>query len=547
MNRRNILIWIVTAVTLGSGLVNLFSVIGPSLPNRATYLREFFPLEFLHLSRFVTLLIGFTLIVSSLNIYKRKKRAFQIVLLVSVLSVIFHLTKGLDYEEASFSVVLLVLLLYARKTFTVASSIPDLREGAIRFLVAVFGAVVYGVGGFWLLDQREFGIDFTIGESVRRTLLFLSLIGDPQVTPHTRYARWFLNSLYLMTATAIGYSVFAIFRPVVYHYRTLPQERALAKEITEHHGRSSLDYFKCWSDKSFFFSSSRECFIAYRVGRGYAMVLGDPVGPETEIEETVRRFVAFCDDNNWSVAFHQTLPDWLPLYKRVGFRRLKVGDDAIVDLTQFNLKGSSMKGVRNAVNKLERAGVQIRYFEPPIPAGVLAGVRAVSDAWLKIPGRRERQFTLGRFEADYVRSAPLFVAVDGNGSFLAFVNLIRSYRRGETTIDLMRHGIDVPNGVMDYLFVKVFLHSGERRYERFNLGMAPLAGFQEHEEASPEERAVHFFIQRLNFLFSYAGLRAYKAKFATFWEPRYLIYRNVLSLPAVALALARVSELRKDV
>ena len=51
-------------------------------------------------------------------------------------------------------------------------------------------------------------------------------------------------------------------------------------------------------------------------------------------------------------------------------------------------------------------------------------------------------------------------------------------------------------------------------------------------------------MRHLNFIFSYSGLRHFKAKFADAWEPRYLIYRNVLALPQVALALARVSELR---
>ncbi len=70
-----------------------------------------------------------------------------------------------------------------------------------------------------------------------------------------------------------------------------------------------------------------------------------------------------------------------------------------------------------------------------------------------------------------------------------------------------------------------------------------MAGFQEKEEASPEERAVHSFFQRSNFLFSYKGLRAYKAKFATIWEPRYAVYRNVFDLPRLALALGKVSEI----
>jgi phosphatidylglycerol lysyltransferase len=96
---------------------------------------------------------------------------------------------------------------------------------------------------------------------------------------------------------------------------------------------------------------------------------------------------------------------------------------------------------------------------------------------------------------------------------------------------------------MDYVFTKLFLVLKGDGWKAFNLGMAPLAGFQEHEHASPEERAVHYFVQRMSFLFSYQGLRHYKAKFATRWEPRYLIYRNVLSLPGVARALAEVSEI----
>jgi phosphatidylglycerol lysyltransferase len=70
-----------------------------------------------------------------------------------------------------------------------------------------------------------------------------------------------------------------------------------------------------------------------------------------------------------------------------------------------------------------------------------------------------------------------------------------------------------------------------------------MSGFEEREDASPEERAVHFFFERLNFLFSYRGLKQYKAKFATSWEPRYAVYRTVLELPQLILALGRVSEL----
>jgi phosphatidylglycerol lysyltransferase len=530
-------------VVLSSGLVNLYSVAGKALPGRLAILREIFPLVFVHLSRFVTLLIGFTLVILSINIYKRKKRAFHLALLLSILSIIFYLIKGLDYEESLLSFILIIILLLSRKTFTVESSIPSLGWGFIRLGVAFMAALVYGAVGFWILDTREFGINFTIGESIKQTLAFLSLMGDPEIVPRTRHAYWFLDSLNVMTAIAVAYALFAVFRPVVYRFRTLPHERKLAEEITAQYGRSSLDFFKYWPDKTYFFSSSRQCYIAFRVGGGYAVVLGDPVGPEAEMESTIQKFVEYCTNNDWRIAFHQVLPDFLTIYKKLGFRKLKIGDDAIVDLTNFNLDGKEAKKLRHAINQLEKQGIKFTRYDPPISSEIMLQLKQVSDGWLQIPGRRERTFTLGLFDFEYVRSTPVYAAADKKGKIMAFMNSIPSFCKGEATIDLMRHLPDAPPGIMDFLFTKLFFAKKEEGFRRFSLGMAPMAGFSEHEEASAEERAVHYFMHQLNFLFSYQGLLHYKAKFATIWEPRYTIYRNVLNLPRVARAISEVSEI----
>jgi len=536
---------ILPMTVLCSGMVNLLSVMGPALPERRAILREIFPLVFIHLSRFLTLLTGFTLVILSINIYKRKKRAFRITLLLSILSIFFFLTKGLDYEEATLSVLLVVLLWLSRKSFTVESSIPSFGWGFVRMSLAVIAAMLYGIAGFWFLDTREFGIKFTIGESVKQTIAAWMFMAEPGIVPHTHHARWFLDSLNIMTVLALVYALFAIFRPAVYRFRTLPHERKIAEDITLKYGRSALDYFKHWHDKTFFFSESQQSFISFRVGGGYAVVLGDPIGPDSEIEGIIQKFVVYCTNNDWRVAFHQTLPDYLPIYKKLGFRKLKIGDDAIVDLTKFNLEGKEAKKLRHAVNQLEKQGIRFTRFKPPISAGIMSQLQQVSNEWLQIPGRRERMFTLGRFEHDYVRSTPIYAAVDALGNILAFMNDIPSFRKGEATIDLMRYLPDAPPGIMDFLFIKLFFAKKEEGYQRFDLGMAPMAGFGEHEEASAEERAVHYFMQQLNFLFSYQGLLHYKSKFATIWEPRYTIYRNVLNLPRVARAISEVSEIRE--
>ena len=541
----NALIWLATFITLGSGLLNIYSVIGRGLPERLDYLREMFPLEFIRLSRFGALLTGLGLVISSVQIRRRKRRAFVVVSLLACLSAVFHLTKGIDYEEAAVSFALFVLLLAARKSFDVRSGTPRLRRAALSISLAALVVIGYGTAGFWLLERRDFGVELDVSESLRNTFLVLSLVKDPAVIAHTRHARWFVESLYLLTFTLIGYAALALFRPVIYQLRSLPHERAHASGLVEKYGHSALDYFKLWPDKSLFFSGTRESFLAYSVGAGHAMVLSDPVGPEGELEALVREFSHYCRGQGWGLAFHQTLPDFLPVYRRLGFRKLKIGDEAVVDLTRFDLAGKRMKKLRHKVNHLEDDGVHVVQFEPPLTEELLAELREVSDDWLRLPGRRERRFSLGHFDPAYVRATPIFAVAERDQRIVAFANRVPSYARGEATIDLMRHRQDAPNGTMDYLFVKLLLDCKARGFERFSLGMAPLAGFGEREEASPEERAVYFFLHNLNFLFSYTGLKQYKAKFADTWEPRYLVYQNILDLPKVALALTRVSEMKE--
>jgi phosphatidylglycerol lysyltransferase len=544
MAGRSSLIRVVAFITLASGVANIYWAMNPATPARRRLLHEVLPLEFLRFPRSFTLLIGFALVISAINVYKRKRRAYHLVLALSALSIIAHLLRGRDYEQSLLSLFVIGLLWMARRDFTVRSAPPDWRWAAGRLAVAASVALCYGVAGFWLLDEREFGINFTLPDSIHRTLLYLTWAGDPRLMPRTPYAAWFLDSLYALSAVVIAYAGFAFFRPVIYRFRTLPRERALAKEIVERHGRSSLDYFKLWPNKSYFFSPSRRCFIAYSVGANFAVALADPVGPPEEIAETIGEFRRFCEDQGWGVAFYQTLPDFLPVFRSLGFQRLKIGDDAIVDLTGFTLDGRARKRLRSRVKQLENEGVRMKYYPAPIPDALLRQLREISDEWLRLPGRHEREFSLGRFDPAYLRSTPVATAEDAGDRALAFVNIVPSYHSGEATIDLMRHRPDAPNGVMDFLFVKLLLRDRDEGYTRFNFGLAPMSGFQEREETSATERAVHQFFQRLTFLFSFGGLKAYKAKFASRWEPRYVIYRHALDLPRLGVALGKVSKLK---
>src|SRR5262249_42213761 len=159
-----------------------------------------------------------------------------------------------------------------------------------------------------------------------------------------------------------------------------------------------------------------------------------------------------------------------------------VGDDAIVDLSKFSLTGSAMKEFRNTVNRLQRLNYRVERVDPPLAEPLLSDLQSISDGWLGIPGHRERQFTLGRFERDYVQATSVYVVWNADDQAVAFLNLVPSYDPEVATVDLMRRKDDSVNGVMDFLFAKVFLDLQSRGVHFFNLGMAPLS--DNHDQRS---------------------------------------------------------------
>lgn len=534
-------VWILALLTLGSGLLDLYSVMGPNAGSSAPVFQEIFPLALQGLPRTTTVLTGLALVVASFHLLRRRRRAWLAAVALSAFSTILHLTKGLPASDALRSAAVLTALLLTRRGFPFGSGIPSFRAEGRRIALVALTALAYGAIGFWVLEPAEFRQNFHWAAALKQALLFLSFVGDPLLRPHTPYAVWFLESLQWISVAVLVYAGFALFRPVRARFQPRLDDLRAARAILERHGRTAHDFYKSWPDKSIFFDDSREAFLAYRVAGGFAVVLGDPVGPTERLAGIIEQFENSCRENGWRIAFHQATPEFLPAYLRLGFQRVKIGDDAIVHLAEFTLSGSRNKSLRTTLHRMERDGIRAILLEAPLSPAILAEAREVSDDWLRQPGNRERGFSLGWFDEAYLVHTPLLAAIDSSGRMLAFVNLVDSFHPGEATIDLMRRRLDAPNGIMDFLFIKAILHAREQGFTRFNLGLAPLAGFQPGEESRLDERAIHAFFQRFNPGFRFAGLKEYKTKYATDWEPRYAVFRNRFDLARLGMALFRIS------
>ena len=525
-------------MTVLMGIINLTSAVQPALMSRLALIEPFLPLEARHGGRITSALAGFGLLLLAGNLWRRKRSAWALTVLLLVVSILTHLIKGLDFEEASLGLGLLVLLLFLRHSFHASSDRPSLRQGLVVLAVAFGFTLIYGLLGFYFLD-RHFTVHFGLLDALRQTIVMFTSFYNPGLEPITGFGKYFAGSIYVIGLGTVGFAALMLIRPVLVRNPATSEEQRRARAIIQQYGRTALVRAALFPDKSYFFGPG-ESLIAYAArGRG-AMALGDPIGPPGQAAACIAAFRDFCARNDWTPAFASTLPDYLDAYRAAGFEAICIGYEAIVALDGFTLEGSANKGVRYEVNHMEKLGYRAEVHLPPLEDRLMQSLHAISDAWLTLRHGGEMHFSDGWFDEDYIRNGPAIVVHASDGSPTAFANLVPEYQKKELTIDLMRRYREVEHGTMEFLFTRMLEWAREQGCDTFSLGLSAIVNVGEKPDDPRVEQALHTLADYGSRFFNFRGLHDFKEKFHPRWEPRYLVYPGPASLPLVLATLLRV-------
>ena len=510
---------VIALMTFMAGAVLLFSGATPELFHRVAVLKGVVPLPVMELSHFLGSLTGMLLLILARGLQRRLDAAYVFTALLLIGGVVLSLLKGLDYEEALFLLVLFLALLPCRKYFYRRSSLlsPAFSPGWIAAITLVV------LCSLWLAFFSYKHVDYSHDLWWR-----FAFRADA-----SRTMRAFVG----IAALAFSFAMARLMRPAP------PEPTAPGPEDIQRAARIAAGAPRTYAnlallgDKSLLFSESGESFLMYGVeGRSW-VALGGPVGPVEEHSELIWRFREEVDlFGGWPV-FYEVGAENLTSFLDLGLTLLKVGEEARVPLETFSMEGAHRKGLRNLMHKLERDGCTFEI----VPAGqvppLLPQLKAVSDDWLSSKNTREKAFSLGYFDPAYLSHFPAAVVRMG-GRIVAFANLWGGTSREELSVDLMRNASDAPSGVMDYLFIQLFLWGKENGYRRFNLGMAPFSGLESRALAPLWTKIGALLFRTGEHYYNFQGLRQYKDKFDPVWEPRYIACPGGVSLAPILANIA---------
>jgi len=115
--------WAAAAV----GVTGIVSALTPEFANRSDFVRGVLPPGVPGAARIAALTFGLTLIWLSRSLAGRRRRAWQLGIVLVIGLTVAHLAKGLDFEEATFGLLVLAALYRFRKRFDVPGDPASVR------------------------------------------------------------------------------------------------------------------------------------------------------------------------------------------------------------------------------------------------------------------------------------------------------------------------------------------------------------------------------------------------------------------------------------
>ncbi len=291
--------------------------------------------------------------------------------------------------------------------------------------------------------------------------------------------------------------------------------------------------FALLKDKHFFFNENKTAFIMYGDYNNTLITLGGVIGLQKKDFSLLSDFNKFAKQNNKKVIFYDVDDMYLNNFKTGGLTVFKIGEEALIPLKGL-LEGKHWSTMRSTINRLDKNGFSFEIIDSP-DNSLLKKLRIISDNWLKIKNVKEKEFSMGCFDEEYLKLFSIII-IRKNDKICAFANILNSTE--DLSVDLIRYIPDFENGLMDYLFLKLMIWAKNNGYSYFNMGMAPLSGLEYEKKGSIWTKAMIIIYSYGEHFYNFKGIRKYKNKFSPVWKPRYLVMHKKMLIPIALLKIA---------
>lgn len=509
----NISHFFVTILVFTSGVIILMSASLPAILERLKFMHNIFSIPIMHLTHQLSIGVGITLLGLARGIEYKVKRAYYLAFLMLIVGAVFTFSKSFDYEEAIFVLFVAWILWLSRNRFYRRNFVYTWGRMLFDFGIIIVVLGFYLTIGYAYLPKNPIKIPEKFRDFIFQEPADL----------------WFSGLLGFLIAIAILLVAYWIKRPAKFAKKSSLDETQTILDFLYQYGGTVLSHLIFLHDKAIYWTKDSKVLFSYQTVADKLVVLGNPVGEKTAIFKAIEELREEADQFGYTPIYYQVSQDMLPYLHENGYDFLKLGEEGFVDLHTFSLSGNKMKSLRASRNKFDKDGFHFEVVNPPFSKVLMLQLKNISDHWLG--GRTEKGFSLGFFDESYLSHSAIGLVRNQEGEIIAFASLMPVYDGHQTfSVDLMRFLPETPNGTMDYMFINLIEWGKKEGYQRFNLGMAPLANVGVSKYSFLSEKIAAQIYNQGHIFYQFQGVRKFKEKYAVIWEPKYLAYKRKTSL-----------------
>jgi lysyl-tRNA synthetase class 2 len=533
------------------GLLDVVSAVFPAFRNgRMHHLAAVFPGTVSSLAAATSVVTGILLLMLAHALKRGKLRAWWAAVALLPVGAATQLIYRHSLFGVAVSLALMGVLLAHRKEFTALSD-PRTRWRALLNFVGLGGSAF--ALGLVITSAHPASEQGSPGFLDRCEHVLYGLFGFEGPVAYTSdrvndVVGYSLGGLGLLIAISTVYLALRPARPVA--ELSEADEDRLRALLARHGARDSLGHFALRRDKSVVFSPSGKAAVCYRVVGGVALAAGDPIGDVEAWPGAIEQYMDLARAHAWLPAIVGCSETGGEVWTRqTGLDALELGDEAIVNATDFTLEGRAMRNVRQMVKRIERSGYVCRVRRVrELSEGEKQKVRLAADAWRGTDTERGFSMALGRFGEDLDGDCVVVTAHKDRepgaphpelGDLRAVLHFVPWGADG-MSLELMRRDRSADPGLNELLIVAALQQAPALGVVRVSLNFAMFRSALARGErigAGPVLRGWRGLLVFLSRWFQIESLYKFNAKFQPEWVPRFLVFPNSRDLPRIGFAI----------
>jgi len=512
---------IASVVVFFAGICEIFAAALPPEDYRMEALNQVLPLWLIEFNYLLSGISGVLLLILSRGLYRRIKTAWNLTLLVLMMSIVFALAGSLGYWRLAILVTALCVVTPVRHYFHRRGRLLT-EQVAYQWLVAISVVLILAVWLFWFAYKKRDDLSWEFW----------------QVALHADAPRS-IRTLVASILVAAGFYLVRILQISIGRTQTATHTELQQAGLIVQQSHEPQTWLALQGDKRLLFNEQRTAMVAYAEHGKSCVALGNPIGPTDEAIQMAWDFKEMCQQQSGWPVFYLVDDRFAALYQEMNLRLFHIGDQALVDLQQQDPINDNSSPVFQSWKRCHDQGYRFSVIDGPEIESVLPDLERIQAAWRADRGGHHLKFSIGQFSAETIKQNPVGL-VEHEGRLIAFLTLWTGVESDEFAAGLIRYLPVASASTLDFLLVEAMQWGRGKGYRFLDLGQAPLADWHSDDHIQMRSQLMSLTFQFGRHFYSYQGLRNYKDRFHPVWRPVYVAWPPDKPLASVLSDIAQL-------